>query len=139
MLDDLRGESSVADVCHREGIAESLHYSWSKESLEVGRRRLAGDTARANTSNEVKDLRREPTLKKLVAELGLDKAVLEDVLAKSSPARAHEGSGEIRDGVSRQYRAAGLSIDTPAPIDPAQGKHKESADRDPAAGPWKGK
>jgi Integrase core domain len=52
---------------------------------------------------------------------------------KSSPARAHEGSGEIRDGVSRLHRAAGLSVDTPAPIDPAQAEHQEPADRDPAA------
>src|ERR1035438_4143467 len=59
VLDGLRGEHSIAELCRREGIAESLYYSWSKEFLEAGKRRLAGDTARAATSGEVKDLRRE--------------------------------------------------------------------------------
>jgi transposase len=60
VLDGLRGESSIAELCRREGIAESLYYAWSKEFLEAGKRRLAGDTARAATSGEVKDLRRGP-------------------------------------------------------------------------------
>jgi transposase len=55
VLDGLRGEFSIAELCRRQGIAESLYYSWSKEFLEAGKRRLAGDTARAATSNEVKD------------------------------------------------------------------------------------
>ena len=59
VLDGLRGEVSIAELCRREGIAESLYYAWSKEFLEAGKRRLAGDTARAATSGEVKDLRRE--------------------------------------------------------------------------------
>src|SRR5262249_45439362 len=59
VLDGLRGESSIAELCRRENIAESLYYSWSKEFLEAGKRRLAGDTARAATSSEVTDLRRE--------------------------------------------------------------------------------
>ncbi len=59
VLDGLRGEASIAELCRREGIAESLYYAWSKEFLEAGKRRLAGDTARAATSGEVKDLRRE--------------------------------------------------------------------------------
>ena len=59
VLDGLRGECSIAELCRREGIAESLYYSWSKEFLEAGKRRLAGDTARAATSSEVTDLRRE--------------------------------------------------------------------------------
>jgi len=50
VLDGLRGESSIAELCRREGIAEGLYYSWSKEFLEAGKRRLAGDTARAATS-----------------------------------------------------------------------------------------
>ena len=57
VLDGLRGESSIAELCRREGIAEGLYYAWSKEFLEAGKRRLAGDTARAATSGEVKDLR----------------------------------------------------------------------------------
>ena len=59
VLDGLRGEVSIAELCRREGIAESLYYSWSKEFLEAGKRRLAGDTARSATMNEVNDLRRE--------------------------------------------------------------------------------
>ena len=55
VLDGLRGEHSIAELCRREGIAESLYYTWSKEFLEAGKRRLAGDTARAATSGEVKD------------------------------------------------------------------------------------
>src|SRR3954469_20629617 len=72
VLDGVRGESSVAELCRREGIAESLYYSWSKEFLEAGKRRLAGDTARAASSEEVKDLRRQAQeLKEVVAEQAL--------------------------------------------------------------------
>ena len=77
VLDGLRGEHSVAELCRREGIAESLYYSWSKEFLEAGKRRLAGDTARAATSSEVKDLRREAReLKEVVAEQALELRLL---------------------------------------------------------------
>ena len=77
VLDGPRGEHSVAELCRREGIAESLHYNWSKEFLEVGKRRLAGDTARAATSNEVKDLRQEArALKEVVAEQALELRLL---------------------------------------------------------------
>jgi transposase len=55
VLEGLRGEESIAALCRREGIAESLYYSWSKEFLEAGKKRLAGDTARAATSDEVKE------------------------------------------------------------------------------------
>ena len=73
VLDGLRGEQSIAELCRREGIAESLYYSWSKEFLEAGKRRLAGDTARAATSSEVKDLRRQvQELKEVVAEQALE-------------------------------------------------------------------
>ena len=58
VLDGLRGETSIAELCRREGIAESMYESWSKEFLEAGKRRLAGDTARAATTDEVKQLRR---------------------------------------------------------------------------------
>ena len=54
MLEGLRGEEFIAALCRREGIAESLYYNWSKEFLEAGKKRLAGDTARAATSDEVK-------------------------------------------------------------------------------------
>ena len=77
VLDGLRGEYSIAELCRREGIAESLYYSWSKEFLEAGKRRLAGDTARAATSSEVKDLRREArALKEVVAEQALELRLL---------------------------------------------------------------
>ncbi len=77
VLDGLRGEESIAALCRREGIAESLYYSWSKEFLEAGKRRLAGDTARAATSDEVKGLRREAgPLKEVVAEQALELRLL---------------------------------------------------------------
>ena len=77
VLDGLRGESSIAELCRREGIAEGLYYSWSKEFLEAGKRRLAGDTARAATSGEVADLRREArALKEVVAEQALELRLL---------------------------------------------------------------
>ena len=77
VLDGLRGEHSIAEICRREGIAESLYYSWSKEFLEAGKRRLAGDTARAATSSEVKDLRRQAQeLKEVVAEQALELRLL---------------------------------------------------------------
>ena len=77
VLEGLRGEYSIAELCRREGIAESLYYSWSKEFLEAGKRRLAGDTARAATSIEVKDLRREArALKEVVAEQALELRLL---------------------------------------------------------------
>ena len=59
VLEGLRGEDSIAELCRREGIVQNLYYRWSKEFLEAGKKRLAGDTARAATSDEVKDLRRE--------------------------------------------------------------------------------
>jgi transposase len=77
VLDGLRGEHSIAELCRREGIAESLYYAWSKEFLEAGKRRLAGDTARAATTGEVKDLRREAReLKEVVAEQALELRLL---------------------------------------------------------------
>ena len=77
VLDGLRGEYSIAELCRREGIAEGLYYSWSKEFLEAGKRRLAGDTARAATSIEVRDLRREArALKEVVAEQALELRLL---------------------------------------------------------------
>jgi transposase len=77
VLEGLRGEESIAALCRREGIAESLYYSWSKEFLEAGKKRLAGDTARAATSDEVKVLRREARdLKEVVAEQALELRLL---------------------------------------------------------------
>jgi transposase len=77
VLEGLRGEDSIAELCRREGIAQNLYYRWSKDFLEAGKKRLAGDTARAATSEEVKDLRREATaLKEVVADLTLENRLL---------------------------------------------------------------
>ena len=77
VLEGLRGEESLAELCRREGITSSMYYGWSKEFLEAGKRRLAGDTARAATSDEVKELRREAgALKEVVADLTLENRLL---------------------------------------------------------------
>jgi transposase len=79
VLDGLRGEDSIAELCRKEGIAQSLYYTWSKEFMEAGKRRLAGDTARAATSGEVQDLRREAgALKEAVADLTLENRLLKE-------------------------------------------------------------
>ena len=77
VLEGLRGEDSIAELCRREGIVQNLYYRWSKEFLEAGKKRLAGDTARAATSDEVKELRREASaLKEAVADLTLENRLL---------------------------------------------------------------
>jgi transposase len=80
VLDGLRGEYSIAELCRRAGSAESLYYSWSKEFLEAGKRRLAGDTERSASPPEVKELRREVRgMKVLVADLALENRLLKKV------------------------------------------------------------
>ena len=77
VLEGLRGEDSIAELCRKQGIAQSLYYTWSKEFMEAGKRRLAGDTARAATTGEVQDLRREArALKDCVADLTLENRLL---------------------------------------------------------------
>ncbi|MBT7561830.1 MAG: IS3 family transposase [Proteobacteria bacterium] len=77
VLAGLRGEDSIAELCRQEGIAQGLYYSWSKEFLEAGKKRLAGDTAREANTGEVKDLRREARdLKEVVAEQTLELRLL---------------------------------------------------------------
>ena len=77
VLAGLRGEESISVLCRREGIAESLYYSWSKEFLEAGKKRLAGDTVREATSDEVKNLRAESSaLKETLAELLMENRLL---------------------------------------------------------------
>src|SRR5476651_2063956 len=93
VLDGLRGEDSIAELCRREGIAQSLYYVWSKEFMEAGKRRLAGDTARAATSDEVKALRREAqALKEVVADLTLENRLLKKSMI---------GDGETRHEIFR--------------------------------------
>jgi transposase len=89
VLEGLRGEYSIAALCRREGIAESLYYAWSKDFLEAGKRRLAGDTARAATTDEVKMLREEArTLKEVVAEQALELRLLKKSMIGAGDDRA---------------------------------------------------
>ena len=77
VLEGLRGEQSVSELCRREGIAATLYYRWSKDFLEAGKKRLAGDTLREASSGEVKDLMSENRqLKEVVAEMTLENRVL---------------------------------------------------------------
>ena len=77
VLAGLRGEDSIAELCRKEGINQNVYYRWSKEFLEAGKKRLAGDTAREATSEEVKDLRQEALgLKEAVAELLMENRLL---------------------------------------------------------------
>ena len=81
MLEGLRGEESIADLCRKERIHPTMYYKWSKAFLEAGKRQLNGDTAREANSSEVKDLRDEnEALKMLVAELSLKTRVLKKTL-----------------------------------------------------------
>ena len=80
VLEGLRGEDSIAELCRREGINSNVYYRWSKDFLEAGKKRLSGDTVREATSDEVKDLRAEAALlKEALAE-----SVMENRLLKKS-------------------------------------------------------
>ena len=82
MLEGVRGEDSIAELCRKEGINQNLYYRWSKEFLEAGKKRLAGDTARAATSDEVKSLRSESTqLKEMLAEVMMENRLLKKACA----------------------------------------------------------
>jgi len=77
VLEGLRGEDSIAELCRREGIAQGVYYKWSKDFMEAGKRRLTGDTSRAANADEVRDLRREARdLKEVVAEQMLEMRLL---------------------------------------------------------------
>ena len=81
MLEGLRGETSITELCRREGINSNLYYRWSKEFLEAGKQRLAGNTIRQADSTEVNALKSEnEQLKQLVAELSLKNRVLKKSL-----------------------------------------------------------
>jgi transposase len=84
VLQGLRGEDSIAELCRRERISQNLYYRWSKEFLEAGKKRLAGDTAREATSEEVRTLRREAgALKEVVADLTLENRLLKKSMTGS--------------------------------------------------------
>ena len=77
VLEGLRGEESIAELCRKEGINQNLYYRWSKDFLEAGKKRLSGDTARAANSDDVKDLRVEARqLKEALAEQMLENRLL---------------------------------------------------------------
>ena len=108
VLDGLRGEHSIAELCRREGIAEGLYYSWSKEFLEAGKRRLAGDTARAAISDEVKDLKRQAQeLKEVVAEQALELRLLKKTYG---PPRRQAGSAIWIDSLHQRIRSEGTAL-----------------------------
>ena len=84
VLDGLRGEASITDICRKEGIHPTLYYKWSKGFLEAGKRQLNGDTIREASSSEVKELRGEnDELKMLIAEVVLRNRVLKKTLEGS--------------------------------------------------------
>lgn len=73
VLEGMRGEESIAAICRREGIHANLYYTWSKNFMEAGKRRLNGDTLREANTDEVRSLKSEnDTLKRYLAELYLE-------------------------------------------------------------------
>ena len=77
VLNGLRGEESIAEMCRKEGINQNLYYRWSKEFIDAGKKRLARDTAGEATSNEVKALKTESSqLKEMLAELMMENRLL---------------------------------------------------------------
>lgn len=77
VLEGLRGEDSVAELCRKEGINSNVYYRWSKEFLEAGKKRLSGDEVREATSDEVKQLRTESAaLKEALAEQLMENRLL---------------------------------------------------------------
>ena len=72
VMEAIRGESPVAEICRKYGIHQTLFYRWNKQFLEAGKKRLAGDTTREATTDEVAELRKEnQRLKEMVADLML--------------------------------------------------------------------
>src|SRR3954463_14608487 len=131
VLEGLRDEDSIAALCRREGIAESLYYSWSKEFLEAGKRRLTGDTARAATTDEVKALRQEArTLKEVVAEQALELRLLK----KTRPAKpAGRLSARVRRGMPRDCAETGCARFAPGAV------YRTCAGGRPTASDWRGR
>ncbi len=119
----LRGEDSIAELCRKEGIAQNLYYRWSKEFLEAGKKRLAGDTSRQATSPEVTELHQEASaLKEAVADLTLENRLLK---------KACSGMGETRNEISRLRKVrdhpAGRAV---SPAGEADTRHDRRAPHD---------
>src|SRR5436189_6280059 len=90
VLEGLRGEDSIAELCRKEGINQNLYYRWSKEFLEAGKKRLAGDTAREATSDEVKELKAGAAARILQTMSSLfDQTVFRSLLSTAHPLRNH--------------------------------------------------
>ncbi len=90
VLEGLKGEETIAELCRREGISPNLYYNWSKEFLEAGKRRLQGNTKREASTGEVISLRQENgRLKQLVADLCLKNQFLK----KTEDGLGNEGGG----------------------------------------------
>jgi len=86
VIEGLRGESSIAELCRREGINQNLYYRWSKDFLEAGKKRLAGDTEREANTAEVKTLRQESRqLKEALAEQMLENRLLKKSMIADGP------------------------------------------------------
>src|SRR5881409_2465321 len=106
VLEGLRGEDSIAELCRKEGINQNLYYRWSKEFLEAGKKRLAGDTAREATSEEVKELKAEARqLKETLAEVLIENRLLKKV-------RIPRNRSRVVDGVERERRPHKLNRQT---------------------------
>jgi transposase len=82
IIDGIRGETTIAELCRKEGISQGIYYKWSKDFMDAGKRRLTGDTMREANTSEVKDLKDvNSSLKELVAELSLENRMLKKNLS----------------------------------------------------------
>jgi transposase len=107
VLEGLRGEDSIAELCRKEGINQNLYYRWSKEFLEAGKKRLAGDTAREATSDEVKELKAEARqLKETLAEVLIEARQSIRRPAIDEPDHRHRRRLRARHNRPRSRRAA---------------------------------
>lgn len=100
VLEGLRGEESIGELCRREGLNANVYYRWSKEFLEAGKKRLSGDTTREATSSELKELRGEASaLKEALAELLMENRLLKKSVTEEAGRTIHEiyGLRKIRD------------------------------------------
>jgi len=119
VLKGLRGEDSIAELCRRGGIPPNVYHRWSKDFLEAGKKRLAGDTAREATSGEVRSLRREAAaLKEVVADLTLENRLLKKACAGMAR-KAHEVPGIRED----RHHPSGRAIPSVRARDPGQDRH----------------
>ena len=106
VLEGLRGEDSIAELCRKEGIAQGVYYKWSKDFMEAGKRRLAGDTSRAATTDEVRDLRRgwaSPGLP-FIARMICIGALAKMLWSTGNQDRAVHGTGSLKRSRARYWK-----------------------------------